>query len=69
MRYKKFKKINNTNNINTINNIISDLDTQFVEDKKADKLQNLNEKILTKEINKVLKKNSLKPINTHALLK
>jgi hypothetical protein len=64
MKYKKNKvKPIDLSSINSI------LDDNFEEDKQANKLNNLNEKILTKEINKVLKKNSLKPINTHVLLK
>jgi hypothetical protein len=54
---KKAKKI-----VNLLNN-------DFEEDKSAIKNNQLNEKVLTKEINKVLKKNELKPINTHLLIK
>ena len=56
--YKKMKK-----------NIVNILVDTFEEDKKPEQLNELNEKVLTKEINKVLKKNELKPINTHLLLK
>jgi hypothetical protein len=42
---------------------------EFKEDKNAELLNNNNEKILTKQIKKIIKKNTLKPINTRCLLK
>lgn len=56
--YKKMKK-----------NIVDILVDTFEEDEKSKSLNELNEKVLTKEINKALKKNEQKPINTHLLIK